>query len=88
MKYKKHIAVGALAFSLLMPGSGFIINVKNMKTKILSSMEISTNDGTTYLKNGIPATAADLLTGQKVIAVGNLDPTTNIITAKVVKIII
>ena len=136
MKYKKHIATGALAISLLVGGSsvfaatpkdlgikntpsvyqkqnksnknlkiknkiknnivgtvgaisstGFTVEIKNMKTKAISSVEIKTDIGTTYSKNGITATFADLVIGQKVIVVGTLVKTTNILTAKTVKIV-
>ena len=131
MKYKKQIATGALAISLLVGGSsvfaatpqdlgikntqqvyqkanktskktlgksktvgivgsisglGFTLEVKNLKNKTTSSIDVNTNTGTTYSKNGITATATDLALGQKVIVVGTLDKTTNIITAKTVKI--
>lgn len=137
MKYKKHIATGALAISLLVGGSSvlamtpqdlgiknvqsvyqrhgrnlkiktgrnntgrgnivgtvslingvdFTVEVKNMKTKTTSSVEVKTNTLTIYSKNGIDTTASDLVVGQKVIVVGNLDKTTNILTAKTVKIV-
>ena len=131
MKYKKHIATGVLAFSLLVSGTnvfaatpqdlgikntnqvyhktnkplkiklgksrtvgivgsisatGFTLEVKNLKTKISSSIDVSTNSSTTYSKNGVSAKATDLAIGQKVIVTGTLDKTTNIITAKTVKI--
>lgn len=65
---------------------GFTLEVKNLKTKATSSVDVSTNTGTTYSKNGIAATSADLAAGQKVIVTGILDKTTSIITAKTVKI--
>lgn len=132
MKYKKQIATGALALSLLVGGSsvsaatpkdlgikgvqatyqkhaknlnvkskgsgntvgtilsitsnGFTVEVKNMKTKAVSSVDISTDVATKYSKNGLKATVADLAVGQKVIVVGKLDKTTNIIIAQTVKI--
>ena len=131
MKYKKNIATGVLAFSLLVSGTnvfaatpqdlgikstsqayqktnktskktlgksktvgivgsisglGFTLEVKNLKNKTTSSIDVNIDSGTTYSKNGIVATAADLATGQKVIVTGTLDKTTNIITAKTVKI--
>ena len=131
MKYKKQIATGALAFSLLISGTnvfaatpqdlgiknttqtqkqnkssktkktgksnligtissitstGFMVDVKNKKTKITSSTDVQTNMTTTYSKNGILASISDLSVGQKVIVTGTLDKTTNIITAKTVKI--
>ncbi|MDR3519449.1 MAG: hypothetical protein P4L63_00970 [Candidatus Pacebacteria bacterium] len=131
MKYKKHIATGVLAFSLLISGTnvfaatpqdlgikstshayqkttktskitltknktvgvvgsisglGFTLEVKNLKNKTSSSIDVNTNSATNYSKNGITVTASDLMTGQKVIVVGTLDKTTNIITAKTVKI--
>ncbi|MCX6752505.1 MAG: hypothetical protein NTZ87_03355 [Candidatus Nomurabacteria bacterium] len=136
MKYKKQIATGALAISLLVGGSnvfastpqdlgikniqsiyqkqnkdnknqkaksnlknnvvgtvgaingsGFTVEVKNKKTKITSSTDISTNALTKYSKNGVKVTLSDLAGGQKVIVVGTLDKTTNILTAKTVKIV-
>jgi hypothetical protein len=47
---------------------------------------VITTSTTTYSKNGVSAKVSDLLVGQKVIVVGTLDKTTNIITAKTVKI--
>lgn len=133
MKYKKQIATGALALSLLVGGStvsavtpqdlgikniestyqkhdknlkiktkgsgstvgtiltisnnGFTVEVKNMKTKDVSSADIITDESTTYSKNGLIASIGDLAIGQKVIVLGKLDKTTNIITAQTVKIV-
>ncbi len=131
MKYKKQIATGALAISLLVGGSsvfaatpqdlgiknvqkvyqrqnknkvvlnqnntvgvvsaltstGFTVNVTNMKTKTTSSVDILTDISTVYKKDGLSATVADLAVGQKVIVRGSLDKTTNILTAKTVKIV-
>ena len=136
MKYKKQIATGALAISLLVSGSsvfaaspqdlgiknvhstyqkqnknnknlknrkmgknnivgtigaltatGFTVDVKNMKTKVASSVDVKTDTSTTYKKDGISATSLDLAVGQKVIVAGALDKTTNILTAKTVKIV-
>ena len=135
MKYKRQIATGALAISLLVGGSsvfaatpqdlgiknvqqiyqkqnknnknlkinntgrsntvgtisvisktGFTVEVKNMKTKTASSVDVRTDASTIYSKNGISATVSDLSAGQKVIVVGYFDKTTNIVTAKTVKI--
>ncbi len=137
MKYKKQIATGALAISLLVGGSsvfasspqdigiknvqptyqkqnkneknsnatnkangsvvgtigaitstGFTVEVKDLKKKAVSEVSVTTNASTTYSKNGASATASDLAVGQKVIVSGNLDKTTNTITAKTVKIVI
>lgn len=136
MKYKKHIATGVLAFSLLISGSnvfasgpqdlgikkvqhtyqrqgkndkglrirnknrnnevgiigainndGFTLDIKNLKTKLASTVEVKTNTLTVYTKNGIGVAVTDLSVGQKVIVVGSLDKTTNILTAKTVKIV-
>lgn len=132
MKYKKQIATGALAFSLLIAGSpvfattpqdlgiknvgkvyqkqnksnaglnkknsavgtvsaltgaGFTVSVTNLKTKIASSMDVVTNASTVYKKDGLVATASDLALGQKVIVVGSLDKTANVLSAKTVKIV-
>lgn len=135
MKYKKQIATGALALSLLVGGSsvfaatpqdlgikkvqqtyqkqskdkkkvelkkqhntigivsainstGFTMDVKNAKTKTTSSVEVNTDVGTTYSKNGKAVTVSDLAVGEKVIVVGTLDKTTNIVTANKVKIVV
>ena len=134
MKYKKQIAVGALAISMLIGGSsvfaaspqdlgiktvktyhkqskttkviktakknsvtgtittisdtGFTVEVKNLKTKAVSSVDVKTDINTVYSKNGLSATILDLAVGQKVIITGALDKTTNIVTAKKVKIVI
>jgi hypothetical protein len=136
MKYKKHIATGALAISLLVSGSsvfaetpqdlgiksvqqtyqkqnkdgrnlriknkkrhntvgiisaindaGFTVEIKNMRKKSMLSVDVKTDYHTIYSKNGINVTASDLAIGQKVIIVGNLDKTINILTAKIVKIV-
>jgi hypothetical protein len=132
MKYKKHIATGALAISLLVGGSsvlaatpqdlgiknvqsvyqkqnknlkirnkrknsivgtvaainntGFTVNVKNLKTKIISSVDVVTDASTIYKKNGTNTTASSLSLGQKVIVAGVFDKTTNILNARTVKI--
>lgn len=64
----------------------FTVNVKNMKTKVASSVDVITNTSTVYKKGGVSASASDLSVGQKVAVVGTLDKTTNILTAKTVKI--
>ncbi len=124
MKYKKHIATGALALSLLVGGSsvfaaspqgvgiksvqsnyqkngrkniigtvdavsdtGFTVEIKNMKTKISTSTDVTTNTTTEYSKNGATATASDVTVGEKVIVGGTIDKTTGIVTAKTVKIV-
>ncbi|MFA6586255.1 MAG: hypothetical protein WCS86_03805 [Candidatus Paceibacterota bacterium] len=136
MKYKKQIATGALAISLLIAGSpvfaatpqdlgikntqsvyqkqnknnknikvkvkgrtntigtisamsdtGFTLEIKNMKAKTTSSVDVKTGTTTKYTKNGLSATVSDLIVGQKVIVTGTLDKTTNILTAKQVKIV-
>lgn len=136
MKYKKQIATGALAISLLVGGTnvfaatpqdlgikntqstyqkqnknsksakvkkilkskivgtisaissnGLTLDVKNAKAKTTSSVDVKTDMATTYSKNGIKATISDLAIGQKVIVVGNLDKTTNLLTAKTIKIV-
>lgn len=136
MKYKKHIATGALALSLLVSGSsvfaftpqdlgikdsqptyqrhnknksvpirrrgkretvgtvatisdaGFTLEVKNMKHKISSSVDVRTDKKTTYTKNGKVITISDLAIGQKVVVVGKFDKATNILTAQKVKLVI
>jgi hypothetical protein len=131
MKYKRQLATGALAVSLLVGGStifaatpqdlgikngqaiyqkqnksnknirrysvvgiistlndtGFILEVKNKKTKGDSSIDVGINSETVFKKNGLPATKTDLAVGQKTIISGNLDEITNLITARTVKIV-
>lgn len=136
MKYKRQIATGALAISLLVSGSsvfaaspqdlgiknvqsihqkesknrkslkakktgktnivgnvgvlsstGFTVDIKNLKTKVASSVDVKTDTSTIYKKDGISATSLDLAVGQKVIVTGDLDKTTNTLTAKTVKIV-
>ena len=70
-----------------MTSSGFTINVKNPKTKVTSSVDVKTGTTTVYKKDGISALVSDLAVGQKVIISGDLDKTTNILTAKTVKIV-
>lgn len=134
MKYKKQIASGAIALSLLVGGSNvfastprdlgikkteqsfqkhlkvinniknkksnsvvgivsiinnsnFIIDIKNPKTKMTSSIDVTTNESTIYTKNGLRALASDLNVGQKIIVVGVLDRTANTVIAKHVKLV-
>jgi len=61
--------------------TGFIVEVKNAKTNKTSSVDVKTDIATSYRKNGVKASAIDLAVGQKVVVVGSLDKTTNIITA-------
>ena len=67
--------------------TGFAMDIKNLKTNVTVSAEVSTNTATVFTKNGTNVTSADLLVGQKVIVNGTLDPVTNIVTAKQVKIV-
>lgn len=67
--------------------TGFTLDIKNMKTKVTTSVDVKTDTNTSYAKNGKVATVTDLVVGQKVIIVGSLDKTTNILTAKQVKIV-
>jgi len=66
--------------------SGFMVDIKNKKTKTTSSVDVKTGATTTYSKNGISVKVSDLTVGKKVIVFGTLDKTTNILTAKSVKI--
>ncbi|MCK9212842.1 MAG: DUF5666 domain-containing protein [Ignavibacteriaceae bacterium] len=136
MKYKKHIATGALAISLLVSGSSvfaettqdlgiksvqqtyqkqnkenrnlrvknkrrnsivgivsainnasFTVEIKNMRKKSMLSADIETDSNTIYKKNGVVVSKSDLAVGQKVVIAGNLDKVTNILNAKMVKIV-
>jgi hypothetical protein len=80
---KQNSIVGAVS---TINGLDFTIDVKNLKTKVISSIDVQTNTSTTFSKNGVSATISDLAVGQKVIITGTLDKTTNILTAKKVKI--
>jgi len=134
MKYKKHIATGALAISLLVGGTpilaatpqdlgikniqylhqkqsknfkihkegrrnvvgtitminetGFVLEIKNKKTEAISSIEINTDSFTKYKKNGKIVTFSNLQVGQKLIVTGKFDKTTNIVSAKSIRIVI
>jgi hypothetical protein len=68
--------------------SGFTLDVKNIKTKTTSSIDVKTDSSTVYTKNGVSAAVSDLATGQKVIVSGTLDKTANTVLAKTVKIIV
>jgi hypothetical protein len=67
--------------------NGFILDIKNLKLKTVSSIDVKTDVSTVYKKDGISATVADIIIGQKLIVSGSLDKTTNILTAKTVKIV-
>ena len=59
----------------------------NVKKNLLLSADVKTDSDTSFSKNGVKATFADLSVGQKVIVVGFLDKTANILNAKAVKIV-
>ena len=85
IELKKHGSTVGVVSALT--SSGFTINVKNPKTKVTSSVDVKTGTTTVYKKDGISALVSDLAVGQKVIISGDLDKTTNILTAKTVKIV-
>jgi hypothetical protein len=66
--------------------TGFIVDVKS-KRGVAASAEVKTTDATVYTRNGMASTIADIVLGQKIIAVGTFDKTTNIIEAKQIKIV-
>lgn len=68
-------------------GNEFTVDVKNIKTKVMSAVDIKTDTTTKYSKNGISTNYSLLAVGQKVIVTGSLEKTTNIITAKTVKMV-
>ena len=71
-------------------GTGFTVNIKNLKTKTAYSADVITGASTLYKKDGTSATARELSVGQKVMVAGIVagisDKATNILTAKIVKI--
>ncbi|MFA4975318.1 MAG: hypothetical protein WC839_00445 [Candidatus Paceibacterota bacterium] len=81
---KQHNRVGIVS---AVNSTGFTMDVKNKKAKTTSSVEVKTDVGTIYNKNGKIVTASDLVVGQKVIVVGTFDKATNILTAQKVKIV-
>jgi hypothetical protein len=81
---KQDKIVGAVS---VVNGSGFVLDVKNMKRRMTSSADVKTNASTIYTKNGLDAKISDLSTGQKVIVIGSLDQPANIITAKKVRMV-
>jgi len=80
---KSNQAVGTIS---AMGSTGFTLEIKNLKAKTTTSMDVKTDTSTVYTKNGVAATSTDLAVGQKVIVSGAVDTTTKIITAKQVKI--
>lgn len=93
MKYKKQIATGALAISLLVGTiysvnkDGFTLQIRNAKTKSSSSIDVKTSNNTLFSKNGFETQPSDLSVGKKAIVKGDLDNTTDILAAKMVKIV-
>ena len=85
VKNKKSNIVGTVSN---ISSTGFTVDVKNIKTKIVTPFDVKTDATTVYKKNGIVSSASDLAVGQKVTVVGFLDKTTNIIDAKQVRIIV
>ena len=80
----KRKTVGTIAS---ISNAGFMVEIKNRKTEVVSSVDVKTGDTTLYSKNGISANESDLSVGQKVKVAGNYDKATNIMTAKAVKIV-
>lgn len=80
---KGNQAVGTIS---AINSTGFTLEIKNLKAKTTTSMDVKTDTLTVYTKNGITATSLDLVVGQKVIVSGTIDTTTKIIAAKQVKI--
>ena len=66
--------------------SGFVMETKNRKTKVSSSLDVKIDSGTVFSKNGLVASTNDLSVGQKVIVLGSFDKTTNTLTARRIKI--
>ena len=81
----KRSTVGTIS---MINDTGFIIEVKHFKTKVVSSADVKVDSSTVYRKNGMKVGISDLVVGKKVIVIGNLDKTTNIIAAKKVIIVI
>jgi len=81
---KENTVVGTVS---AINSDGFTIEVKNIKTKVVSSVDVKTDTSTVYHKNGAVASASDLAVGQKVTAIGTLDKTTNTLTSKQVRMI-
>ncbi len=81
---KRHQTVGTIS---TITGDGFILEVKNKKTNVASSIDVKTDSMTLYSENGKDATSEMLVTGKKVIVSGAFDKATNTITAKRVKMV-
>ncbi|MFA6397752.1 MAG: hypothetical protein WDK96_02815 [Candidatus Paceibacterota bacterium] len=81
---KRHNTVGTI---LSINNDGFTMEIKNIKAKTTSSVDVKTDIKTIYSKNGIKITVSDLAVGQKAIVTGKIDTTANTITASKVKIV-
>jgi hypothetical protein len=81
---KRNDTVGII---LSTSNSGFTMEIKNIKAKTTTSMDVKTSTTTIYSKNGVKIGASDLAVGQKVIVTGATDTTTNIITASKIKVV-
>ena len=85
IEYKKQQKKVGTVFSV--SSNGFVIDIKNLKTKTLTPIDVKIDDSTLYKKDGLDVNFSALESGQKVIVVGDLDKTTNTLIAKKVNII-
>ncbi len=83
LRKRRNSVVGVVS---ALTNTGFTVNIKNLRTKISSSVDVKTNNSTKYKKDGINTVVSDLAVGQKVIVSGDLDKTANTITPRTVKI--
>lgn len=85
LEFRKHNKIVGIVSVLT--NTGFVMNIKNLKTKTVSSIDVITYNGTIYSENGIDVAVSSLFVGQKVVVVGSLDKATNVIDAETVKIV-
>lgn len=68
-------------------GSNFTVGVKNHKTQVTTSYDISASPSSTIMIDGKPAQISDITVGQKVIVKGQIDQIAKTSVASKVKIV-
>jgi hypothetical protein len=69
-------------------GSSFTIESKGFRLKTSDSQNVNTDSKTTFTKNGVAATFADLAIGERVVVTGTLDSANKVIIATNINIIV
>lgn len=81
---RPHQLVGTV---IVVNGSNFTIELKNMKLNTVDSFEVNTTGDTKFTKDGKASSITDLAVSQKVIVSGQIDTTARTIKATKVKIV-